>query len=525
MTQQRIIHGDSRKVLRKLEANSIDACVTDPPYELAFMGKSWDSSGISFDPKFWRKVYRVMKPGGHLLAFGGTRTWHRIAVAIEDAGFEFRDTIIWLYGSGFPKSLDVSKAIDKTDASKERLAKARRFQKWLTPILSPQEINNATSTNMGHHLTTHPTQPSIPTERIWKHLRPLISGIPKWVELLVRERTVESQNMKKRRVTGQRVGSTMPGFAVLGSGKPTSWNETIPYTSEAALWNGWGTGLKPAWEPVMLFRKPLEGTVATNVLKYGTGGLNIDATRIQGGLRPWREPIAETGRRNRQTLQTKSASTAPDTSKGRWPANVILDEEVGVMLDEQSGQTNDGVAGRRSAGVGIFGIGAHDAWGGYEGGGGASRFFYCAKASRLERELGLLEVPPLRREDVTGRKPDSSGQNHARSGKRMVGDIRNTHTTVKPLQLIQYLVRLVTPLDGTVLDPFLGSGTTAVACKIEGFNAIGIEQDERYVLIARHALRVPKLRRLQRLAVAHREERLEHDRGLRQGSLFGDEDE
>ena len=419
-----LYHGDCIEVMRALPNNSVDAVVTDPPYGINFMGRAWDGAAIAaaavsgvdhtttrersasmhagtYDLslkgnrafgawcELWAvEAFRVLKPGGHLLAFSSARTWHRLTAAVEDSGFEIRDSIAWMYGSGFPKSLDVSKAIDKLDAVGARLNRARRFQSWLREYVTPQQVNEATGTDMGHHYTTHPTQPSVATVAHLDALRPLLPEVPEWIEEMCRQRTVESENFKRREVVGRAtmVDTTRSrmGFAgetYGGDGSTREVDLTDAHTPEAARWQGWGTALKPAFEPVVVARKPLIGTVAANVQEYGTGALNIDACRIAG------------------------------EASGRWPANVMLDESQAVEL------------------------------------GGASRFFYTAKASSAERPKD--------------------------------GDV--AHPTVKPLDLMRYLVRLVTPPGGTVLEPFAGSGTTAEACIVEGFKCIAIEMTDDYL--------------------------------------------
>jgi DNA modification methylase len=369
----RLYQGDCRSVMAELPDNSVDAVVTDPPYELGFMGKTWDSSGIAFDPEVWAQALRVLKPGGHLLAFGGTRKWHRLAVAIEDAGFEIRDNMAWLYGNGFPKSLSVSKAIDKAAGAK----------------------------------------------------RPVIGT----------------------RTTG--IGTGRGGTAIMGDSD--NRDLTAPATADAKRWHGWGTALKPAFEPIVVARKPLIGTVAANVLEHGTGALDIDACRI---------PTTEV------RVQGSQASTGATGfggkreggkvySTGRWPANVILDEAAAAEVDRQSGKTKSTRSVRkRGGGSTVYGTlpsgdcpptGADDE-------GGASRFFYVAKAPTKER-------PSYTKDDGT-----------------VV-----THLTVKPLSLMRQLVRLVTPPGGLVLDPFAGSGATIEAAILEGFGVRGIELEADHI--------------------------------------------
>lgn len=410
---------DNREGLKQLEDNSIDSIVTDPPYELTskhgarspqygeggkkrygetvggFMGMKWDATGIAFDPAFWKECLRVLKPGGHLLSFGGSRTYHRMACAIEDAGFEIRDCLMWIYGSGLPKSHDISKAIDKAAGAEREVGRLRT------------------------------------------------DGRGKW-------------ELKMNR----KHGDTGVGHA---DGSKRVYYETAPATPEAKQWEGWGTALKPAHEPVILARKPIsEKTIAANVLKWGTGGLNIDGCRIGT------ETIKTTGRRNGTGTSLEwSKYTSPDgftgnTHEGRFPANIILDEEAAAMLDEQSGVLKSGYmkAGRKYGmgdGQNVYaklqGTIKSDTYG---DSGGASRFFYVAKASKKERGEG------------------------------------NNHPTVKPITLIRYLARLVTPPGGTVLDPFMGSGTTALACEAEGFSWIGFDLSPEYCAITERRLLTQK---------------------------------
>jgi site-specific DNA-methyltransferase (adenine-specific) len=355
----KVFLGDCRDVLKTLPDNSVDSIVTDPPYELGFMGKKWDSSGIAYDVNVWMDCLRVLKPGGHLLAFGGSRTWHRLAVAVEDAGFELRDSIAWLYGSGFPKSLNIGKKLDE--------------------------------------------------------------------------------------------------------------------------WDGWGTALKPAFEPVVVGRKPLVGTVAENVLEWGVGGLNIDGSRIK-----FESGEVDFSKQQKQSsdnpLRIGGAKPGDVVQmwkpEGRWPANVILDEVTAGLLDEQSGVTRDGVAVKEnSAGRNIFSEIAKPTAPnqGYGGQGGASRFFYVAKASKRDRNEGLEELPL--------RKSDTRSATAAGLWEQMEAPKQNFHPTVKPTQLMRYLIKLVTPPGGTVLDPFTGSGSTGKAALLDGYNFIGVELTEEYLPI------------------------------------------
>lgn len=367
MTRWQLINGDSRTELTKLADNSIDSIVTDPPYELGFMGKSWDATGIAYDVNLWRECLRVLKPGGHILAFSGSRTYHRMAVAIEDAGFEIRDQIMWVYGSGFPKSLDVSKAIDKKAGAQREVV--------------------GISTNG-------------------------IAG-----------------------GTGKHAGEPDSyGFSA-------TFSLTAPATDAAKQWEGWGTALKPAHEPIVLARKPLIGTVANNVLQHGTGALNIDGCRIEaqdsfgGGAK------ATSG----FVDGYENDGWTPGSPLGRWPANFIHDgsDEVLQLFPDTTGDS-------------------------------AARFFYCAKANKRDRNEGLDHLTPQREAD----RPHDNlpGGDNPRL---------NHHPTVKPTELMRYLCRLITPPNGIILDPFTGSGSTGKAAILEHFQFIGIEQQPDYITIAK----------------------------------------
>ena len=374
-------NGDCLEVLRTLPDNSVDACVTDPPYGLAFMGKRWDYDVPSSE--VWQEVLRVLKPGGHLLAFAGTRTQHRMAVRIEDAGFEIRDMIAWVYGSGFPKSLDVSKAIDSQDAVKEQQERRYRFTAWVRSTgVTSKQIDDATQTKMGNHYTTHPSQPAIMTREHLEACRHLFQSIPQWVEAEADIRSIESQTLKNREVVGVQKNA-MSGWDMDGGTQFKDRNITAPATEAAKQWQGWGTALKPALEPITMARAPLSGTVAANVLEHGTGAVNVDGCRV-------------------------------GDEGGRFPANLIHDgsDEVTGLFPEDDGES-------------------------------AARFFYCAKADQSERR-------------------------------------NSKHPTVKPVALMRYLVRLVCPAGGVVLDPFAGSGTTLEAARLEHCRAIGIEREAEY---------------------------------------------
>ena len=452
-----LLLGDCLEVMRTLPDCSVDAVVTDPPYGLAFMGKRWDYDVPSVE--IWAECLRVLKPGGHLLAFAGTRTQHRMAVRIEDAGFEIRDMIAWVYGSGFPKSLDVSKAIDKCNGETSRPLK---FTEWMrTTGLTARQVDKITGTNMGGHYLTAASQPAVPTPALWALLRPHCGDVPEWVDQLVQR--IEAE----REVVGQAWRmDRKEGVVNYGGGTPEgAYAITAPATPEAQQWAGWGTALKPALEPITMARKPLEGTVAANVLAHGTGGLNVDGCRVEtsddlngGAYSAERKPSSSEWVKHGGTIHSSVGQEFRQPS-GRWPANLIHDgseEVVGLFPQALSaGRYTDSL--RKPEGEKqIFGsvIGANRRSNSYAGDtGSAARFFYTAKASRDDRSDG------------------------------------NTHPTVKPTDLMRYLCRLVTPPGGIVLDPFMGSGSTGKAAMLEGFEFIGIEREVQYHAIAERRIR------------------------------------
>jgi len=496
----RVVFGDCRDVLKTLADNSVDSVVTDPPYELGFMGKKWDSTGIAYDVSVWVECLRVLKPGGHVLAFGGSRTWHRMAVAIEDAGFEIRDSIAWMYGSGFPKSLDVSKAIDKgMGKNRERQLE---FVAWMRKTgLKAGQINAAIGmSDVGSHYLRH-DQPAIATADLFDLLRPLLPPVPESIERLVAERTgIEWTEYKKRVVTGSRDVPAGHAFAgerySVGGSEAVEIPVTLAHTPEAKKWEGWGTALKPAFEPIVVGRKPFAkgSTVAQNVLLHGVGGLNIDASRIgsfNDGAARSNSPGAgrmKSGKTPIGTFERSSASEPLNENQGRWPANVILDEYSAGLLDEQSGVSVSKAGGMSGTHPGPMDWGKEDSGtprGGHTDSGGASRFFYCAKASKRDRNEGLDGLEPERHADrvaddgVGGKNP----RNRTNTAKQ------NFHPTVKPTTLMRYLIKLVTPAGGTVLDPFTGSGSTGKAALLDGYDFVGVELTEEYLPIIEGRLR------------------------------------
>jgi DNA modification methylase len=471
--------GDNRDILKTIETNSIDSVVTDPPYELGFMGKAWDASGIAYQVTLWAEVLRVLKPGGHLLAFGGTRTYHRMAVAIEDAGFEIRDSIHWIYGSGFPKSLDVSKAIDKRGGTVPWQADFAAHLRSVKPKeVSTAAINahvaNGSKSNFWSHFIDTKSQPLLPTVDQYRRLREILPIDPFWDACFLPE--AEREVVKEdKRVRGGTSWETKSGMLAAGE---QDFSITAPATEAAKQWQGWGTALKPAHEPIVVARKPLEGTVAANVLKYGTGALNIDATRIPIENKP--KGVWGSNQNGPSSFLSRTGTPTVQHANGRWPANVIHDgsDEVTAMFPKSSGgahpkKRNDtpnvAMSGRNYAREIPNRIEMGDS-------GSAARFFYAAKASRAERNAGLNTLQPQRHAD----RPNDNlpGGNNPRN--RTNTPKTNFHPTVKPLALMRYLLKLVTPPGGTTLDPFAGSGTTLVAAIHENLNSIGIELTPEY---------------------------------------------
>jgi len=552
-----LVHGDCIEVLRKMEDNSVDAVVTDPPYGLSFMGKRWDYEVPSVE--MWIECLRVLKPGGYVLSFAGSRTYHRMAVNIEDAGFEIRDQIMWVYGTGFPKSHNISKEIDKRGGKDIRWF-GEWLKKWRTENgISRKEVaklfpskqqygGKEASGKLTGCVGNWETGYSLPTNeqfnKICKHF-----NLP-----------FENMEAVKGEYLGEITHSRSGGddFAKQVGSKSQSKVEEVfaTATEPAKKWEGWGSALKPAHEPIVVARKPLIGTIVENVLEHGTGGLNIDGCRIgtdddlNGGayaqngtqrddgwgmqrgkageyaqplgrfpanfihdgsdevvslfpqsngsaIKPAHEPIVVarkpligtivenvlehgTGGLNIDACRVKhddpmitrkdfesntgdiftraKGDEAGPSAKGRFPANFIHDgsDEVVSLFPESNG----GAFPKKSN----VATGEHyeGGWGNVDNGirtemgdGSAARFFYCAKASQEEKHRGIEH---------------------------------NDHPTVKPVDLMKYLCRLITPPNGVVLDPFMGSGTTGIGATAEGFSFIGIEREEEYISIARHRI-------------------------------------
>ena len=375
--------GNCLDVLASLEENSVDSIVTDPPYGLNFMGKKWDYDVPSVE--IWVQCFRVLKPGGHLLAFAGTRTQHRMAINIEDAGFEIRDMIAWVYGSGFPKSMNVGKAIDKEAGAEREVIGVSKNDRPNSQVKGGKAFDRAMDKGQKHEA------------------------------LLL----------------------------------------TAPATPEAQEWEGWGTALKPALEPITMARKPFKGTVANNVLEHGTGAINIDGCRVGTSKRV---PASPRKGRDSGSMAGHLGGDSWDNSGmradvGRFPANLIHDgsDEVVELFPEAKGAVSNGRKGKEQANC--YGDrGSQEQLPGYGDSGSAARFFYCPKANKKDRGEG------------------------------------NNHPTVKPTDLMAYLVRLVTPPGGVVLDPFMGSGSTGKAAILEGLGFVGIEYNPDYYAICESRL-------------------------------------
>jgi hypothetical protein len=444
-----LLLGDCLEAMQSLADSSVDAIVTDPPYGLSFMGKKWDYDVPS--QAIWEECLRVLKPGGHLLAFAGTRTQHRMAVRIEDAGFEIRDMIAWVYGSGFPKSLDVSKAIDKRGGNAHLTAeigaalKAARKARGIG--VTEADRTYCGGVTLWSWYEGRPAGQQMPTAEVMSKIA------NDWPEL---QRYADAIEEAEREVVGQRLGSLLAVAPGQGSDRnAATLYLTAPATPEAQQWAGWGTALKPALEPITMARKPLEGTVAANVLAHGTGGINVDGCRVAHDedcrmMAPSQANISNPSEKHRQAGRREAVLELKPG--GRWPANLITDgsDEVVALFPQSAGQQGD-VRGNEpslstDAIYGQFGGRVPSAKRGDTG--SAARFFYCAKTSKSERGNG------------------------------------NNHPTVKPIDLMRYLCRLVTPPGGIVLDPFMGSGSTGKAAQLEGFQFIGIERDPQYFAIA-----------------------------------------
>lgn len=411
LNKAKLFRGDNLICLKSLADNSVDSVVTDPPYGLSFMGKKWDHDVPSVE--FWKEVYRVLKPGGHVLSFGGTRTYHRMTVNIEDAGFEIRDQIMWIYGQGFPKSLNIGKAVDK---------RGGKSISWFGEWLVKWRKNNNIPQSQIAKLFPSKTGGLTGCVSNWE----LGNNLPTNEQFNLMCETFNLPFKSLEEAEREFIGTKTSGIGkAFGDGK---WNtgeygdsDVVDITKGYSDWEGWGTNLKPANEPICLSRKPIEEkTITENVLKYGTGGLNIDGSKVGNDLISIHNaPVGSFagGDENRG-----SDTNSYRNQIGRFPSNVIMDEFAGNDLDEEQ-----------------------------------RRFFYCPKVSKKERNTGVHES-------------------------------NNIHPTLKPVDLMRYLIKLVTPKNGVVLDPFMGSGSTGVGTLIEDFNFIGMEMDQEYFEIAKQRI-------------------------------------
>jgi len=594
--------------LKELRDNSVDAIVTDPPYFISFMNKGWDKEdSIASKKEFWAECLRVTKPGGYLLAFGHSRTHHRLFTAVEDAGWEIRDTIMWLYGSGFPKSLNIGKAIDKVGPSINtdiKDIKDKMIGYFKQSRLTKTILNNKCGFTAANYFRIVSKRPdpwvnTLPTEEKWK----------KMVEVMgYGEELTETLSSYEREIVGQKLSGCFSAEERHTIGSSTA--SSVNITKGNSDWEGWGTALKPAHEPICMARKPIDGNVVNNIKKWGVGGINIDACRVGteiisthnapkgtfAGGEPERGSDTSsytehegrfpaniildeeagtildeqtgitsiTGKRSQKSIDNciearkikkgnsqcdvggninkiteyandsggasrffhcvggkrviNKVRTIPvhstdkkedktmfglhptiqhervETTLGRFPANIILDEEAGVILDKQAPQVGSMFKATRKKGTSG---GSGNSWtnsekkvgednGIYDGLGGASRFYYCAKVSSKERNRGCDD---LEKKDKAGKDFRPNHKVKAELGEDgnpfgRWGKIANNHPTVKPIALMEYLIKLISKEGHTILDPFMGSGSTGIAAKKMNRSFIGIEMDEGYHTIA-----------------------------------------
>lgn len=397
----RLLYGDCRTVLSLLGPESVDAVVSDPPYEIGFMGRSWDNTGIAYDAAFWKEVFRVLKPGGYVVSFGATRTYHRMAVAIEDAGFEVRDSLHWIYGSGMPKSMDIAKAYDKEAG-------------------------------------------------IWRG----------------------------------RAGALLSDNPAMTGGNYARTPKGEPVTEAGWAWKGWGTNLKPGHEPFILARKPVPKTLLQNIEAYGLGGLNIDACRM--AFEEGEVDFSHVQRQQHAGGAIEGAfgaarliGTEIQTYKeaGRWPANIVLTHSTDCGLSCDPECPVGRIEAQAPGASRYFPVIQPEE---------AAAFYYSAKVSRTERDAGCETLPQRSAKEAIQRDPETPGAKNGRAGaSRTAEAVRNHHPTVKPVKLMEWCIKLTCPPGSTVLDPFMGSGSTGIAAANTGTRFIGIEQNPEYYDIAR----------------------------------------
>jgi len=523
MSNVELICGDCKDVMSGFADNTFDSIVTDPPYELGFMGKEWDGSGIAYNVKMWEQVLRVLKPGGYLLAFGGDRTEHRLKCAIEDAGFEIRTTVAWVFGSGFPKSYNVSKKLNSVIPSSLRCVCAHHSMNTTSDSRSDcrhvddlcdeqllfgqdngQDAFPLQGGVLGHNHDDLGLDDLL-KESKHNHDRLKIDRLSiEDCQLLYGLLLEDSQssdnilfdilgNMLHDELTAEhkmdfRKSDTLHlEHDSVFSSYSTSLLDSISRTYHKCkvcekyyATEGIGTALKPAAEFICVARKPFSGTVAGNVLEWGTGGINIDGCRVGSAYDNSGRGIRTKDWHDESQVADKKAgmkTRADPHHQGRWPANFIhdgSDEVVGLFPQSKStggdGYKNSMFCGGKKTG----GHGLGDS-------GSAARFFYCAKASKRDRDEGL-DGMELKKMQIGDERP--SGDSYERRGQPPTFR-RNTHPTVKPTDLMRYLCRLVTPPDGVILDPFCGSGSTGKGAVLEGFNFTGIDEKPEYIEIAR----------------------------------------
>ena len=523
----KLLLGDCLEKLKELDDNSIDSIVTDPPYGLSFMGKEWDkkkatqetksqvvkglgagmkmttlADNIEFEKwvtEWSMECMRVLKPGGYMLAFGGSRMYHRLASGVENAGFEVRDQLMWIYGSGFPKSLNIGKGVDKRKEWDKyevfsNSLKSKREELGLSKKQAFDKCGFEAPTFGGNSWYEDGRIPSRKDYELLKSGLELGDDFDGLFEEVEREFISNESNWGKEGITSL----------------PTSGQWTK--TKGNSEWEGWGTALKPAHEPIVMARKPLsEKTVVENVLEWGTGGINIEDSRIGTESIPQKRHIGSTFSQVYKEKNQSYENLEWEYQVGRFPANVIFDEEAGKILDEQSGILKSGnLNAGHKRGVGTGNSYANGGGGGiidrnYGGDeGGASRFFYCPKTSKTDRNEGLEDFEDKEGLRTTGKglsnvirkcpthgKSIPSGYSTYECGCKFefsddqtVKSTKNIHPTVKPTDLMLYLIRLITPKGGTTLDPFMGSGSTGKAAVRGGFDFVGVEMDEEYMEIA-----------------------------------------
>ena len=478
MKEIKLILGDCLLKLKELEDNSVDSVVTDPPYGISFMGNKWDYDVPSVD--VWKECYRVLKPGGHLLSFSSPRTYHRMAVNVEDAGFEIRDQIMWVYGSGFPKSLNVGKAIDKRGGNNllsneigRKLKEARTSRKITLKRADEMFCDGTTNYSW---FEGRPKGIRIPEPEVFLKI------VEQWPEM---KEYYDKTFPADREVIETKIDAGNRTVAILGT-EEKEYSITKASTELAKEWDGWGTALKPAHEPIVMARKPFKGDVCSNVLEHGTGALNIDACRIGdeeitvNKLEEW------TG-----FGQLKNPDYTSEKHTGRWPANFIHDGSQEVI--DNFPNTGSSTPSEKNKNGGEFPEDNTIKLGlkeirrtGFQDSGSAARYFYCAKANKQDRNEGCEELED-KQNVFNGKNQNDCPSSEIKgsvSNKFKTQPKTNHHPTVKPTELMRYLCRLVTPKNGIVLDPFMGSGSTGKAAISEGFNFIGIELCEEYFKIA-----------------------------------------